>query len=177
MLPAIRTRFEKLEQQKRTMLLDAAKLTSVRQHYRPTANAWSTLDVLDHLMKVEAGFLHAVREHLCEAVRVRFSDRIGGLLVNAVMLSPLRVKVPAKAAIVLPEASPDLPRINAGWACAREEMAGLLASLEPDQLTIGLFQHPVAGWMTIQTGLVFLSAHLRHHRYQLRRLRSASLRP
>ncbi|MBV8865323.1 MAG: DinB family protein [Acidobacteriaceae bacterium] len=176
MIPAIRTQLEKLERQKQTMLSNAAQLTLRQQHFRPAATAWSSLNLLDHLMKVESGFLQGVRGQLPKGAPLRFSDRIGALLVITVMLSPMRVKVPPAAAISLPEQDPDLSLIGPAWARVREQMADLLESLEPEQLNIGLFRHPVGGWMPIQTGLAFLSAHLRHHRYQLRRLQSASLK-
>jgi uncharacterized protein YcbX len=123
MLHALLIRFEKLEQQKRTVLSKAEQLTIKQQQFRTAATECSTLTVLDHLVKVEAGFLQSIRERLPEAVPVRFSDRMGALLVNAVMLSPLKVKVPASAPMVLPEANPDLALIGPAWTRVREEMA------------------------------------------------------
>jgi hypothetical protein len=59
------------------------------------------------------------------------------------------------------------------WVKNRERLFSLLDSLQPDQLSLGVFRHPVSGWMTMPQALAFLSAHIRHHEYQLDRLKSA----
>ena len=69
----------------------------------------------------------------------------------------------------------DLEEISSRWIAVRQDISGLLQSLESQQLRCGLFRHPVSGWMTISQTLAFTSAHLRHHVYQVERLKKAGL--
>jgi hypothetical protein len=171
-MKAVKRWFEKLERQKQTVLADVAGLSAAQLAFRPEAS-WSVLNVLDHLVKVEKAFVANVHGHLPNGMPVTLRDRVGGMAVIFVMQSPMRVKVPPAASMVLPEATVTLPETGARWAEVREEMADLLGSLRPEQSGCGLFRHPIGGWMTMARGLQFLSAHMRHHGYQLNRLKSA----
>ena len=173
MTPAIWRWFERLETQKQKVLTDVAGLSAAQLRFRPEPTAWSVPDVLDHLIKVEKALLEAVQDQLPNGTPLKFKDRVGASFIIAVMHSPMRVKVPASASMVLPESRADSSKIAARWSEVREEMADLLRSLRPEQLSCGLFRHPVSGWMTMAQALAFLSAHLRHHDYQLNRLKSA----
>lgn len=174
MTPALWKRFENLNRQKQSVLSCVAGLSATQLRFRSEPASWSVLDVLDHLVKVEKALLEAVRAQLPNGTPMTFRDRVGAFLITCVMLLPTRVKVPASASMVLPEKTADLDEIAATWSEVREQMANLLVSLHPDQLRPGLFRHPVSGWMTMPDALTFLSAHLRHHQYQLSRLKSAS---
>ena len=124
-------------------------------------------------MKVEKGLLESVQDQLPNGTPLKFKDQMGALFIIAVMQSPMRVKVPASASMVLPDVMADTSETAVRWSEVREDMANLLRSLRPEQLRCGLFRHPVSGWMTMRQALAFLSAHLRHHDYQLNRLKSA----
>jgi DinB superfamily len=181
MTPVIRRRFDILERQKRTVLSTAERFSAAHLRFQPAPDEWSVLDVLDHLIKVESASLEAVRKELPAGTPITLKDRAGALLITSLMLTPARVKVPAGAAMVLPEANlpeavlpqADLSRTAARWNDVRQQMTDLLSSLRPEQLEVGLFRHPVSGWMNMANALRFLSAHLRHHEYQLNRLKSA----
>ncbi len=174
MTGAILRRFETLERQKRSILSGVMRLSAAQLHFRPAPAVWSVLDVLDHLIKVEKAFLEAVQEQLPNGAPLTFRDRVRAWLLTAVMLMPIRVKVPASASIVWPQGTPDLPEAAASWNDVRRRMANLLGSLPPEQRYRGLFRHPVSGWMTMADALEFLTAHVRHHEYQLNRLKSAA---
>ena len=156
MTPFIRQSFERLQRQKETVFSGISTWSVERLQFRPEPASWSTLDVLDHLVKVEKGFLDAVQENLPECRPVTFRDRLGALMVICVMQSPIRVKVPASVAQVLPEKAMNLSMITEQWQATREEMAQILTGLLPKQLRCGLFRHPVSGWMTTRQGMTFL---------------------
>ncbi len=138
--------------------------------FRPDAASWSALDVISHLVKVEAAFIRRVKDSLPEGNAVTMKERFRALVVVGVMRSPARVKVPAGAAAVLPESSVSLAELAAEWSEVRRQMRLLLDSIPTDQMRRGFSKHPVSGWMSIPMALRFLSAHLHHHEYQLRRL-------
>lgn len=163
--------FEKLERRKQTVLSDVGGLSPAQARFQSEPAAWSALEVLDHLVKVERGFLEGVRKALPHGAPVPFLDRVKALAVIAVMQSPIRVKVPTSALTVLPEAATDLTGIVTRWDNVRHDMADLIRSLDTEQLSQGVFRHPVSGWMTMPRAITFLSAHIRHHRYQLQRIK------
>jgi hypothetical protein len=175
MLPALGRRFEKLEWQKGKLLAELTQWPASRLCFRPNPEGWSALEVLDHLIKVEKGILDAVREQLAGGSPITFTNRAGAWLVISVMHSPLRVRVPDKVRFVLPQTENDLAELAANWCEIRQQLGNLLKSLPPSHLRCGLFQHPVSGWMNIGSTLAFLSAHLHHHGYQLKRLKTAAL--
>ena len=174
MHPSLGRAFEQLERQKIGLLADIAGLSDEQLRFKPDEAAWSTLCVMDHLVRVEDSFIATAKRHTRSARPVSLRERFGAVMVNAVMRSPMRVKVPATAASVLPQDGADFATLTARWQAVQERMAALLASLKEEQLGSGVFHHPVAGWMTARGGVAFLSAHLRHHEYQLQRLRSAA---
>jgi hypothetical protein len=57
------------------------------------------------------------------------------------------------------------------WADVRERLTDFLESLSSTDGKQGVFRHPFGGWTTANGALVFLRAHMHHHRYQLARLR------
>lgn len=178
MTPGIRQLYEKLERQKKTVLSEVALWSPAQVRFRPKPSAWSALDVLDHLVKVEVALIDAVRSELPDGNPMTFRDQVGALIILVVMLSPVRVKVPPAALTVLPEVmTDDASDIAAHWEQVRGDMGILLQSLQPNQLNRGLFRHPVSGWMTIRQAIAFLSAHLQHHEYQLNRLKYANREP
>jgi len=104
-------------------------------------------------------------------------QRSSGCLIHSFgyAVTGARVKVPPAALTVLPEViTDDASSIATHWEQVRGEMGILLQSLQPNQLGRGLFRHPVSGWMTMRQAIAFLSAHLRHHGYQIDRLKYAN---
>ena len=171
---ALQRKFQKLQRQKQDVLSDLAGLSAAQLHFQPDSNSWCALDVLDHVIKTESTILAMVRQQLPNKNRVTLQNRAGAMLVNAIMRSPIRVKVPRQATMVLPSTESDLPDITANWSRTRDDIATLLESLTPEQMRIGAFRHPVAGWMNVNRTLMFLSVHLSHHVFQLERLKAAS---
>lgn len=125
-------------------------------------------------MKVEESWLAAIQKSDSSGHAVRLKERVAGVVVTCVMLLPTRVKVPAGAQIVFPDAAPAISLIHERWSRIRRAIGEALNDLPPHPLVI--FRHPVSGWMTADRATSFLSAHLRHHRYQLSRLTRASRR-
>jgi hypothetical protein len=49
----------------------------------------------------------------------------------------------------------------------------MLESMGPEEVQLGVFEHPYAGWMTVEEVLKHFSDHLYHHKFQLERLRAS----
>jgi hypothetical protein len=166
--------FAKFERSKTKLNSRLSTWPEIRLKHRPDSSRWSALQVLDHLVKVERALLSDLKSHLPDGKPVSFKERCGALVVNLVMRSPVRVKVPAGASVVIPNHDEALFATFARWDAIRLEMSSVLDSLSPSQLTRGFCRHPVAGWMTPLAALAFLRCHLRHHLFQIDRIERAS---
>ncbi|MEQ1474102.1 MAG: DinB family protein [Candidatus Acidiferrum sp.] len=164
--------FEKFERQKTEILSGVAAMPPARLQFRETAHSWSALQVLDHLVKVEEVWLEAVMKNASPGHQVTPKARFAGLIATCVMLLPTRVKVPSGAQAVVPDTTLELPLISARWAKIRCQISDSFQDFPIHRL--GVLPHPITGWMTLDRATSFLSAHLRHHRYQLSRLQRAS---
>ena len=162
--------FQNLERQKADLLAAFASLPLSQLHFQPNPASWSALQVLDHLQKTEHGITDAVVGNLPNPQEQPFSDRLKTTLLRGLFLLPSRVKAPGSAVQILPGDDLELPVVVERWAGTRRRLADLIASFPPPTLYLGVFRHPVSGWMTVGQTLHFLSAHIVHHNYQLRRL-------
>lgn len=169
----LQRRLDRLETQKSSLLTQIASLPPAQLNNKPAEDSWSALEVLDHLHKVEHSILDAVIDTIPEPAPRRPStrDQIQSLLLRGLFLLPSRVKTPPTATAILPEKHLHLAEIEQHWASTRERLHAVVNSFPAPLLPMGIFRHPVCGWMTLPQTLGFLSAHLTHHNYQLRRLR------
>lgn len=171
MLPPLQARFEKLERQRSEVLSGLALWPEDRLVYKARDGAWCALEIVDHLVRVEHATLERMPELLPQKLPVTLREQVGAFAVRCVMLSPLRIKVPGGAASTLPVSPGSLPQVDAEWQRVRAEMQVFLERCLPAQLACAAIRHPVSGSLTLGQTLDFLSAHLRHHTYQLGRLK------
>jgi hypothetical protein len=164
---------DKLNLQKQSLLASIRDLPGSKLALRPQADAWCVLDVVDHLMKVERAMVDEFERNVALKNPVTLADRLRAYGVLGVMLSPLRVKVPASASSTLPEVNSSFFEMVEQWTQFRSQMAQRIARFAPEELPFGVTRHPVSGWMDLPLALAFLSAHLQHHAYQVKRIQSA----
>ena len=162
--------FDGLEKKKHAFLHTVSSWTPCQLRFRPTPAAWSALQVLDHVVKTEREIFAAAQSGLNQSRTSPLGDRIRGSLLNALMSSPARLKVPAAAALILPDNSKDLPELTDDWISVRRLQRKWIAALGSGYSNKGIFRHPVSGWMTPSQTLGFLSAHLHHHGFQIKRI-------
>ncbi|MBV8830747.1 MAG: DinB family protein [Acidobacteriaceae bacterium] len=174
MTPGIHRAFEKFEFQKQALLERLASWPPETIQYRPAKAAWSAIHVIDHLARVENGLIASLRANLPQGSRLTLGDQIRAFFLIAFMRTPVRVKVPSAAGSTMPAPGSELTGVITEWNTVRSRLKGLLDSVSPSELHRGVFRHPVSGWMTVGQALAFLSAHIRHHKYQLHSIRRKS---
>ena len=163
----------KLEREKSHLVGDLSNWTAEQLQTRPSENEWSALDVLKHLCLVERAFVRVAKSGVPEEARVTMANRVRARVVNAVMRSPMRVKVPSTVSkMTAPQrVATTLEEAMGEWDSVHAELQDILLKLEAKNSDRPMFQHPVSGWLTADLGVAFLAAHCRHHRYQLDRLK------
>lgn len=159
-----------LESQKRVLLSQVDRWSLAQLTYRPTPNAWSAIQVFDHLVKTEEGILKLAKQGMRSPHRIGVRDHLGFLFIRKVFLTDRKVRVPASADQVLPQQHPAFGDVLERWRITRSDFECFQRELSPKQAASGLFKHPVAGWMGVPQITEFLFVHMVHHGYQLDRL-------
>jgi len=92
---------QRLEAQKDAILAEVGGWPAELQRWRPADGGWSALQVLDHLVRTEAGISAVARVRLAMPQRITVRDRVGFVFVEHVFRSRRRVRVPGSVANVI----------------------------------------------------------------------------
>jgi DinB superfamily len=154
-------------------MLDQLRTWPVEQlRLAPDPQAWSPLQILEHLILTEHVVLEMMQAHRASPHRITIAGQLRSALVVTAMLLPTRVGVPDAAQAVVPaNMPPSLTELVERWASERREFAEFLSSLSATEAAQGLCRHPYGGWTSAHGALLFLRSHLYHHRRQIARIR------
>ena len=176
MLPELQTRFDALEERKQMLLEELHGLEGTQLTFHPAPDAWSLLQVADHLARVEAAVVQEIRHRRSKPhARKHFRDRIGAGIVRLIFALGVRVKMP------IPQIAPgnDLPveQTEQRWKETRQVLRQLMDEVTPATRERPAMRHPVGGPLTAAETLRFVTRHFDHHLRQIRRIRSSPAFP
>ena len=161
-----------IDSQRATLLATVAALSPEHQRWRAQPTAWSAVEVVEHLVLAEQVVLGDL--NVTEG-RIEYSsdasDRIRSILVWLVLRIGLRVTVPATT--MLPSGTASLAALREQWDAQHQALRRFVGNLDGTGLRRRLFRHPIAGPLDALQALRLLSAHLRTHERQLKRLLAA----
>lgn len=152
------------------LLADAAALEAAMLGRRPTPDAWSVLEIVEHLVRAERWVFHDLRP--LDEIPERtpwFKQRLRRRIVMAVLGSRFRVAVPEST--MHPTGSRSLEECRADWDTNQRWLRGIIAQLGPRGLHRHVLRHPVAGPLTVEQGVRMGQVHLERHWRQLREVR------
>lgn len=148
-------------------VLDGNQLT-----FRPSADAWSILQVAEHLVLVEEVFWKLLqRGDAEEPLKKSLRDSIMSTVLALFFRLRLRARIPVKSVDPAGEAS--LQELERRWDRTRSDYRTYLDSLGPEEADRPIVRHPVAGPMSPTELVIFLDRHFSHHLRQIERIRSA----
>ena len=170
MLPQLARGLDRLERHRAALLAGLAPLTPEQLGYRPSAERWHMLDIVEHLIIIE------------ELVLRSLGTRPGPLpavarLQGAMRLTALRLylraggKIQAPTRAIFPRGSISLSELHDRWARTGAGYRTALEAFDRTDLIRPMMKHPIIGKLTPVQTLTFLDAHLSHHRRQIERLR------
>jgi uncharacterized damage-inducible protein DinB len=155
--------------QRQTVLAEAEQLRSEQLLFRPETGAWSVLDVIEHLVRVEEGILSRVRKRdprtWWQAARARLALEV----ISVYFLLGRRFKVPAQT--IVPLGGVTLTDLGSRWEAAQAAMRCTLDDFGPADYARPLMRHPLLGLLTPVETLTFIVRHIAHHRRQIARIR------
>ena len=161
----------RLETRRHQMISEADKLSAAQLTFRPAPNAWSALDVIEHLVKVEEAIAARIRPReargLVETAKVKAALGI----MRVVFMARGRIKVPVQG--ILPLGGVTLSDLVSRWEAARAAMRERLEGFGDQDWSRPMMRHPLLGRLTPTECLTFLRWHMAHHRRQIGRIRRA----
>jgi hypothetical protein len=144
--------------------LDPAKLVA-----KPLAEKWSILDIIEHLVLAERAVLQGLPEpsQLRERER-RLKHRFGYGIVMFVLKCGIPVRVPSPA--MVPQGDRSLAELRRRWDENQEWLRAYIGSLDRKGFRRAVFEHPVAGPLSVEQAVHMDQVHLDTHVRQIRRL-------
>jgi len=173
MILLIQKHFDKLEALQREMLDDARRLRPEQQIFRPEPNAWSILEVFDHLITAEGnGLKYMVKKSqgMDTIKKTNLLAKLRLIALNVALKLPFKWKAPPAAEITRRDYY-DFEEIAAEWNDVRKRYSEFLDHIDKAASEKLLFKHPVAGRFTIIQTLDFQHEHLAHHQLQIERIK------
>ncbi|HEY7480835.1 MAG TPA: DinB family protein [Gemmatimonadales bacterium] len=171
MIARARDLLNRLTQLRHAMLVEANGLSAEELLHRPGAGAWSILDVIEHLVRVEEAILSRVRKRDPRTWGEAARARVRLALVSILFVCRGRLRVPTQA--VVPLGGVTLTDLAARWETSQDAMRRTLDGFGPADYSRPLMRHPILGLLTPVETLTFLVRHIAHHRRQVARIRSS----
>jgi hypothetical protein len=164
---------ERLEQERYGLLSRVEAWPREWLSHKPSTAEWSALEVVDHLRKTELAVMLSCRENLKSREHtVTRSERAKAVALIAMMRLPIKLKVPDPVSFVRPDPVNTLEEVLGSWTASASDLRRSVEAFAIEDCNIGVMFHPAAGWMDIRAALTFLSVHLRHHQFQLQRIKA-----
>ncbi len=162
----------RLEQQRTGLLRDIERWPRKWLSYKPSPAEWSALEVLEHLRKTELAVMQSCERNLKLRTRkVMPSERAKAFALLAMMRLPIKLEVPEPVSFVRPDPVTSLEEVLDSWTAGALQLRAFVGTLKMADCDVGLVSHPAAGWMNLRAALTFLLVHLRHHQFQLHRIK------
>ena len=154
----------------RADLLATVRAASPTQRaFRPAAQSWAMLEVVEHLVLAEEGALLSLMQGPKPGARVTARNRVVVVLIRLYLSAGFRARVPSPR--LQPRGGLSLAELELRWATVGAALRDRVASLGESELRSPKFRHPIAGWLAPVSGFAFLVTHLNHHRRQIDRIR------
>ncbi|AHM58948.1 hypothetical protein D770_03405 [Flammeovirgaceae bacterium 311] len=171
MKPALDREWQKLQSQSKYYWHLLSSVPAAKLKQQPAPDQWSLLQVMEHMAGVEAVSLKYLlkKNYTPLTSRSYLPQSIRALLLNLALRSPLKFKAPPLEELkttnnTTPEA------LLQQWHDVRSRLHAYLEEAPAAVLEKPMFRHPVAGTLTLQQMLAFLTNHMDHHHKQVKRL-------
>ncbi len=180
MSDATATLLDRLDAQWQALLEQVQPLGETALRTQPRSEAWSILDILEHVVVSEAVILKGLPPwDTLTAQRRTLAHRAKLLLVRLVLALGIPVKVPSRR--MLPSGQLGLDQITEQRRGHQEWLRAFLAEAGEGADHRACFSHPVAGPISLREALRLDLMHMQTHgkqiRARLRELQTAKVGP
>ena len=144
--------------------LDSASLVA-----KPLAGKWSILEIIEHLVLAERAVFQGLPDQSRLGERKRqMQHRLRYLIVMFVLRYGIPVQVPSPA--MVPRGARSLAELRRLWDENQEWLRAYIRGLDRKGFRRAVFEHPVAGPLTVEQAVHLDQVHLDTHIRQIRRL-------
>jgi hypothetical protein len=136
---------------------------------KPLAGKWSMLEIVEHLVLAERAVLKGLPDvsGLVENERA-LTHRVRYLLVMALLSSTIRVEVPSSA--MVPRGGRTLADLRDLWNENQNWLRNCIDVLGPKGVRSTVFEHPIAGPLSVEQTVRMGQVHVEKHLRQIRAL-------
>jgi hypothetical protein len=170
MTSAIRNQYEALETSRKEIFDELRAYSEAVLNKKPSPEAWSVLQVLDHLLMAEEfslSYLKKKTQDTSQLPAAGFGSQYRLTLVRIAFVLPRAFAAPKT--LDPPNAVLSLADLENRWSKVRTETFQLLNQLPDPDLKKEIWKHAVAGKMNIRQMYAFLGMHIDRHRKQIDR--------
>ena len=162
-------RLQAFDEKRRALLDEMGALDPATLVARPLAGKWSMLEIIEHLVLAERAVLQGLPElsRLREQER-RLKHRFSYAIVMVVLRCSIPVRVPSPA--MIPQGDRSLGELRRLWDESQEWLRAYIDRLDRRGFRRAVFEHPVAGPLSVKQALHMGQVHLDTHVRQIRRL-------
>jgi hypothetical protein len=158
-----------LDERRGALLDEVDALSAERLTAKPLPGKWSILEIVEHLVLAERDVLQNLPEpsQLVDRPR-RLRARVGYPLVMFVLKHGIPAKVPSPR--MVPTGSASLAALRRQWDENYQWLWTYVDGLERDDFGRAVFEHPIAGPLTVEQAIRMDLVHLDTHTREIRRL-------
>jgi len=142
-------------------------------HTQPNPNAWSVIQVIQHLYAAEGGTYLYLQKKLqgihSELPKVNWKSAFREFKLITYLNIPLRWPAPKVVNPVKLEITTDLDELMTDWQNVREDLFQLMSNLDDSLWQKQIQRHPLVGRISLKGTLNFTEVHFDRHFKQIKR--------
>ena len=169
-------RLDKLNKKMVALFEDLKDYTDTTLNQTPREDAWSVLEIMQHLMLSERQSLAEVTEHLTEAAtfeKAGVGASVRSVVLNSILSIPVKFKAPFSIGRDAFIQDGTFWEIAKEWRAERTNLKAFLNDLPADCFDKAIYKHPRAGSITINGMLSYYEKHFDRHQKQIQRTLNA----
>ena len=164
----IKYQWHSFENKRIQLMTDLSKHNHIVLNKKPTTEAWSTLQVMQHLMAAELASLTYMKKKLSYGVNIPkagFKSKMRRLALTIVFVLPFKYKAPTQLE-TFPE-SADFENLKTEWASQRLDLQDFIEKLPDNVIESEIWRHQIFGKMNISQMIDFFETHFDRHKKQI----------
>ena len=166
----LQQQFNDLEESRKALFFDLREQDDDIINKKPTAEAWSIAQVIEHLIMSEELSLKYLQKKTLDTSTAQVAG-MGShwrfFLTRTVFVMNIKYKAPGL--INPPSDFVSIRQLEERWTAVRNDTVKLLNQLPEADLKKEIWKHAIAGKMNIEQMLAFFAIHFNRHRKQVYR--------
>ncbi len=155
------------------LLTDLKQYSDEKLNHKPSAESWSVLQVLQHLMLVENASQKYVQKKLSynpSLSKVNLGTAWRMLILKSYNWLPIKLKAPSYVNENNFAEKTTFSEVAAQWQAQRQNLRDYLSALPEDLFDKEVYKHPLAGRLSLLGMLNFYEGHFDRHYKQIQKL-------